>query len=70
MLFNKSLANLPTVIDMQLIVVDPAKISSSDVLPIPPEMEETVIIEVYKLASMAGVEDRIVDGVDETRVRQ
>ena len=70
LLFNKSLANLPTVIDMQLIVVDPAKISSSDVLPIPPEMEETVIIEVYKLASMAGVEDRIVDGVDETRVRQ
>lgn len=62
--FNRTVGEMPESVDIQLLVVDPATLTSSDVLPIPADMESTVIENVLKLLAVRYPQDNVNDKND------
>lgn len=48
-------------VDMRLVIMDISQYGDYDVLPVPPEMEWSIIQEVYKLYSTQPIPDKLVD---------
>lgn len=67
LVFNKTAEDLPGSLKVQLVVVDPDEVSETDLLPIPADMEEQVIMEVLAMIQPQRPEDRIVDANETTR---
>lgn len=65
--FNKTLAEMPETVTVELLVVDPATLADTDMLPIPPEMEHTVIREVLQTLGVKQQEDLTPDGNSSSR---
>lgn len=59
--FNKSAADLPGRVGVQLLVVDPAQVDDMEPLPIPADMETQVITEVLKLVGVLPQPDLTTD---------
>ena len=49
LIFNQTVGNMPASLEIQLLVVDPTKIGESELLPIPADMEDTVVTEVLSI---------------------
>lgn len=47
-IFNKLVSQMPEKVSIQLVVVDPEKIGEYDLLPIPADMEQQVVLEVLE----------------------
>lgn len=62
--FNRTVGEMPAEVEVQLLVVDPATLESSDILPIPADMEQKVIEEVLKLLSARYPQDNVNDKND------
>jgi len=60
--FNKTLAEMPEKVTVELLVVDPATLSDTDMLPVPPEMEHDVIRTVLETLGAKIQEDLVPDG--------
>lgn len=60
--FNNTVAEMPTDMKVQMVVVDPDQISETDLLPIPADMEEDVITDVLRIVGMNETEDNLNDG--------
>ena len=60
--FNSTVGEIPTDMKVQMVVVDPDQISETDLLPIPADMEEDVILDVLKIVGMNEQEDNLNDG--------
>lgn len=61
LLLNKSVSELPESLQLQLLVVDPEKIGPYDLLPIPADMEEPLIIEALKILQPQRPADSLQD---------
>jgi hypothetical protein len=59
--FNRSAADLPANVTVRLFVVDPAKLGEYDLLPIPADLEESVILRVLDLIKADGPIDITAD---------
>lgn len=66
-LFNQSTAELPSTVDIQLVVVDPDQIGEYELLPVPPEMEPEIIRECLELLGAVPAEDNSADNNSRTR---
>lgn len=55
--FNKSAAQMPAKVLVRLVVVDPSTIGEYDLLPIPADMEESVVIKVLEILRADGQPD-------------
>jgi hypothetical protein len=60
--FNSTVAQMPSDMKVQMIIVDPEQISETDLLPIPADMEEDVITDVLRVVGMNQQEDNLNDG--------
>lgn len=60
LLFNKTIAEMPEKVNIQLLVVDPEQVGEFDMLPIPADMEDIVIRDVLQLMGQA-IPDQVVD---------
>lgn len=60
--FNKAASDMPATMNVQLVVVDIDQLGEFDPLPIPPEMEEEVIVDVLKIIGVQESEDNLSDG--------
>lgn len=67
LLLNKSVSNLPDSMQLQLLVVDPETIGPFDLLPIPADMEDTVIVEVLRILQPQRLADTLQDDNPEVR---
>lgn len=59
--FNKKASDLPEKVLVRLVVVDPAKVGETDMLPIPADMEETIIVRVLDILKADGQPDLKTD---------
>lgn len=63
--FNKTVGEMPTSVEVQLLIVDPSTLSETDTLPIPPEMENQVVrllVDEYRKSLMP--QDLMIDNND------
>lgn len=65
--FNSTADQLPDDMRVQLIVVDTEQLSETDLLPIPADMEEQVIVEVLNILGRKPMEDNLNDGNPDIR---
>lgn len=61
--FNKKASDLPSKVLVRLVVVDPSTIGEYDLLPIPADMEEAVIIRVMDILKADGQADLKTDKI-------
>lgn len=64
--FNRLSTTMPSTVDLHLIVVDPDSLAETDLLPIPPEIEQDVIQDVLAILKGRGKPDEATDQ-NETR---
>ena len=55
--FNKAANDLPEEVAIQLLVVDPSVLGEADILPIPADKEEEVVVRVLELLGATGQPD-------------
>jgi hypothetical protein len=55
--FNKKASEMPPQVIVRLVVVDPETIGEYDLLPIPADMEENVIMKVLDILKADGQPD-------------
>ena len=61
LILNKSIADIPTDMKIQLLVVDPEQLEEYDLLPIPADMEMEVIMSVLQMIQPQRVSDETND---------
>lgn len=58
LIFNQTVGNMPASVELQLLIVDPEKLGETDLLPIPADMEDAVVLSVLtKLRTEKPVEN-------------